>query len=248
MSTVDDVTVLHHQIRPRPLRAVACWKGIVKPVARQRDLVELVMAVSGPGLQIVFDRFREWPEGQKLLADRPDLAVALADDDRLRSCPDGSLGHALVEFQQSDRVDAEFMARAGRDLPAIADRLGWDDGFHYVIQRGFAMHDLVHVLCGYGTDTAGELAALGFTHGQCDGWVTSAMLARFLTTARGGTRRERGRYWREAVERGRDAPLLLMARFEDRLEEPLEDLRVDLGIPADSRAHPDGHLSERAFA
>jgi len=229
-------------VRTNLPRALACWRGLLNPVAEHEDFLELVLAVAGPGFQRSYDRFRSSPDGSRLLAERPDIVSVLTDTERLATCTPGSLGHAYADFMTQNRLDAGLYGDAYHDLPAIAERLGWDDDFHYVIRRGIALHDILHVLGGYGPDAGGEFGVLGFTHGQVGGWSTSGGRGLLLAVPLGVPRIQRIRWWRQCVQRGQAASLLFAAPYEELLDEPLHDVRRDLHVVPDEIAHPDGHL------
>lgn len=235
----------HSVVRMNPRRALACWRGVLNPVKNHEQFLELIFAVSGPGFEKSYDRFRASAEGRRLLAERPNIAETLTDAERLTRCPNGSLGHAYLDFMHENRLDAGLYDNTHHDLPAIAERLGWDDDFHYVVHRGIALHDLMHVLGGYGPDIGGEFGVLGFTHGQVEGRMTGGTIGILMTVPLGVRRRERLRWWRESVARGRAATLLFAAPFEELLDEPLDEVRERLGIAADRDAHPHGHLYSR---
>jgi ubiquinone biosynthesis protein COQ4 len=230
------------RIRINVRRALACAPGALNPVDRHEQFLELIMALAGPGFQKSYDRFRASPEGRKLLRDRPDLASTLLDTERLRSSHPGALGHAYLDFMSYNRLDAQLYGDGLHDLPAIAERLGWDDDFYYVINRGIAAHDLIHVLGGYGPDVGGEFGVLGFTHGQAGGLATGATLAMLLAAPLGVRRSERLAWWREAVQRGRTADLLFAAPYEELMDDPIDEVRRRLWIRPNHQAHPNGHL------
>jgi ubiquinone biosynthesis protein COQ4 len=230
------------RVRINVPRAWACRAGVVNPVANHEELLELMFALAGPGFQRTYDAFLESPEGRSLLDDRPDIVTALTDSDRLSECPPGSLGHAYHDFMAQNRLDAGLYDNTYHDLPAIADRLGWDEDFHYVVHRGIALHDLVHVLGGYGPDLGGEFGVLGFTHGQVGGWITAGGIALMMVTPVGVPFADRRRYWNEAVERGRTASLLFAAPYERWLDDPLDEVRGRLKIRDQAGAHPEGHM------
>jgi len=223
-------------------RALACWRGVLNPVKNHEQFLELIFAVAGPGFGRSYDRFQASPGGQRLLDERPDIVESLTDINRLQACPKGSLGHAYVDFMSQNRLDAGLYDNTHHDLPGIADRLGWDDDFRYVVHRGIAIHDVMHVLGGYGPDVGGEFGVLGFTHGQVDARMTAATVGILMTAPLGVRRSKRLRWWRESVERGRQADLLFAAPFEDLLDQPLDEVRAALGLSDDQTAHPDGHL------
>ena len=230
------------RVRVNLKRAWACRRGVVNPVANHEELLELMFALAGPGFRRTHERFLESVGGRRLLRERPDIVAVLTDTERLGRCPAGSLGHAYHDFMSQNRLDAGLYDDTYHDLPAIAERLGWDDDFHYVVHRGIALHDLLHVLGGYGPDIGGEFGVLGFTHGQVNGWVTGAGIGLMMIVPAGLPCADRLRYWRESVARGRRAGLLFAAPFEELLDEPLDEVRQRLGVEPDSVAHPQGHL------
>lgn len=231
-----------YRVRVNVPRAIACSKGIVNPVKNHEQFLELVFALSGPGFQRSYERFLDTSDGQRLLRDRPDIVETLSDTEFLLACPKGSLRHAYLDFMSQNRLDAGLYDDTYHDLPAIAGRLGWDDDFHYVVHRGIALHDVMHVLGGYGPDVGGEFGVIGFTHGQVDGWVTGGTLGMIMLAPVGVPRSDRLRYWRESVARGRAADMLFAAPFEEMLSDPIDDVRHRLGIMAETAAHPSGHI------
>ena len=225
-----------------PRRALACWRGVLNPVKNHEQFLELIFALGGSGFNRSYDRLRDAPDGQRLLDGRPDIAAVLTDSDRLARCPTGSLGHAYVDFMQQNRLDAGLYDNTHHDLPAIADRLGWDDDFHYVVHRGIALHDLLHVLGGYGPDVGGEFGVLGLTHGQVGARMTGGSVAMLMVAPLGVCRSGRLRWWRESAARGCDADVLFAAPNEELLDESIDAVRARLGITADEIAHPEGHV------
>ena len=139
-TTPEDLYSDRYRVRVNLPRAVACSKGVVNPVANHAEFLELIFAVGGPGFQRSYDRFLVSSNGQRLLKERPNIVDALSDSDRLAACQKGSLGHAYLDFMSQNRLDAALYDEQStyHDLPAIADRLGWDEDFYYVIHRGIA--------------------------------------------------------------------------------------------------------------
>lgn len=229
-------------VRANPGRAVASWRGVLNPVNNHEQFLELIFAVAGPGFQDSYNKFRASPGGRRLLEERPDIVDLLGDTDRLRGCPKGSTGHAYLDFMSQNRLDAGLYDNTYHDLPAIAQRLGWDDDFHYVVHRGIGLHDVMHVLGGYGPDVGGEFGVLGLTHGQVGGRMTAATVGILMAAPLGVRRSDRLRWWRESVTRGREAELLFAAPYEELIDDPIDEVRARLGISADEVAHPQGHL------
>src|SRR5262249_49496011 len=109
------------------------------------------------------------------------------------------------------------------------------------------VHDLAHVVTGYGTDDIGEATLLAFSQGQNGGranglLTTGAFLEVF---------RSRGRPWLSYVLRpylrGRRALLLVALPWEELLPVRLSTVRriAQLGQP--DEAHPGGILRGQRF-
>ena len=104
------------------------------------------------------------------------------------------------------------------------------------------MHDLWHVLTGYGMDEAGEAALLAFNLGQVPNF---GMLLIVLAAAAIGPKDmwlSWPRYLFQAWRRGRRAALLAVAPYEHLLARPLDEVRARLRIEPGNAAHPSGVL------
>ena len=104
------------------------------------------------------------------------------------------------------------------------------------------MHDLFHVLSGYGTDEMGESALLGFSFAQQGGRLWGFLgVATALQACR-----EVGPSWLpylyRAWRRGHRAAWLPAFPFEDLLPLPLATVRDIAGIEDESLSHPRGIL------
>jgi ubiquinone biosynthesis protein COQ4 len=220
------------------------WRAIrilVKDSERTDQVFEIIRALAGNSWERNFERFCAHPEGRRLLQERPDLFAALADRDALRRMPEGSFGRAYLAFMETGEltpqglVDAEVEndAQWANDTPPDPDHQFFGD-------RLRDMHDLWHVLTGYGRDEAGEAANLAFSLAQIPepgiGFIV-------LTSAVIGPKDLRlawPRYLWQAYTRGRNAERLTVAPYERLLTEPLDDVRRLLKIQPASAAHPDG--------
>lgn len=209
--------------------------------ANHDQIFEAVVAFGYPTLDREYRKLVASPEGRRLIQEKPDLMAYLADDDYLASLPPDSLGAAYRDFLAQNRLDAGVFDAADVIAPVI-ERNNWDPDFGYMIARGTALHDMFHVLGGYGPDLGGEIGNLGLHHGQLGKCRTTAVFGLILCAlTRGGTWKRRRRYFAEAVARGRGATNLMAAPYEELLARPIDEVRDELAITPAEEAHPDGH-------
>ena len=73
--------------------------------------------------------------------------------------PSGSLGRAYFDFVSEENLSAEGLVEASkiRVTPPPADDVTW------FRERNREMHDLLHVVTGYGRDPLGEACLVAFS-------------------------------------------------------------------------------------
>jgi ubiquinone biosynthesis protein COQ4 len=245
MTTVPVATDLPALAAPPPARPLA-WRRagrllreLVAEPERTERVFELLDAVGGRGHEGSFQRFAATPTGRLLLRLGPSLVAALADRDALARLPDGSLRRAYLDFASARDFAADGLVEMGRGV-GINDEVDPARRFYY--ERFTAMHDLWHVLTGYGTDEAGEAALLAFTLAQnpSRGIALLVAAAAWMLPWRDALscQRHLARAWR----RGRRAARLDAAPWEAWLAEPLAAVRERVALEPAARAHPRGIL------
>ncbi len=218
--------------------------GLARDTGRTDHVFTIIQALSGNTLERTYQSFRRTPHGQRLLVERflgrPSLSQQLADQDRLRELPEGSLGRAYLKFMTRSQITSDgLMAaqEAGVDPNATVDV---DPERGFVADRLRDMHDLWHVLTEYGADDTGEIANLWFSVGQF-GNPGMAFIAFFgMIGGNLGTRLEWPRYCYRAYLRGRRAARLVSQPIEEMLAMPIEEARRRLRIESTDRVHPEG--------
>jgi ubiquinone biosynthesis protein COQ4 len=162
----------------------------------------------------------------------PELAEALEpvrgylpviELDRLRSLPEGTLGHAYAVYMDQNhlapiQVSAEYRYLAERNVFAV---------------RYAVTHDIFHLLLGFDTTLPGEIGVLAFAVAQGYSRVQaiSLVLALILYSLR--VPWQIGRIVsnvRRGYAMGRRAGFLLARRFEDEWDRELSGLRSELRL------------------
>jgi ubiquinone biosynthesis protein COQ4 len=234
---------------PRPPTRKRNWRRAFKAIRvlvanseRTDQVFEIIEALAGNSFERSFRRFRAHPESDRLLRERPSLLAALSDREALRRLPEGSLGRAYAEFMEAGRLTPEGLVEAdemaAQNAPDPAPEVDADR--QYLGDRVRDMHDLWHVLTGYGRDEAGEAANLAFTQGQIPNAGVALILAAAVAIGPKDPTFWWARYLLAAWRRGRRSSLLTAAPYEQLLPLPLDEVRRRLEIPAASEAHPGG--------
>jgi ubiquinone biosynthesis protein COQ4 len=231
----------------RKLEWRRAWRALQNLIAdpeRTDQVFEIVRALSGNSFERAYQRFAATAEGQRLLAERPSLLATLSDREALWAMPEGSFGRAYAEFMDAGKLDAAGLVEAEQMAEQnFAQQGPLDPDREFFGDRLRDMHDLWHVLTGYGRDEAGEATNLAFTLGQV--WNPGIALIVVAGALLGP--KEPTCYWQRylfsAWRRGRKASLLTAAAYERLLPLPLSDVRRQLGIEPASATHPGGILA-----
>lgn len=210
-----------------------------------RLIMDYASALEGDDGERGFQDFRSQPDALELERERPCLAAVLDDWERLEQLPAQSLGRAYLALARRDHIRVGDLVAGAHALADERERAP-DPLRRWYRDRMTAMHDLLHVLTGYGRDRAGELQLIGFTLGN---WSLRALrislvLAPFSVPPRvlPGMARDVWRAWR----RGRAARISRATRLEELLPLPITEVQARLGVVPERAAHPAGIWCERA--
>jgi ubiquinone biosynthesis protein COQ4 len=195
-------------------------------------------AVGGDDGPRHFARLVADPGGRRLLAARPQLIEALSDEAYLASLPDDSLGTWYLRFIRSRGFSPAGLLEArergaGKRVEEVPERAWFYDRINL-------MHDLWHVLTGYGTDELGEAALLAFSEAQIPNRSFPLILLAAVVKGPKSWDFAWPRYLWRAYRRGRRAKLLTAAPFEELLPVSVHEVRARLGIEPSAAWHPEG--------
>jgi ubiquinone biosynthesis protein COQ4 len=210
----------------RPREAWTALRALLANPEQTEHVFTIVRALSGRTLLRGYNRFARTDTGRAVLAEERELIAALRDRDALRSLPEGSLGRRYLAFVESENLTADGLVEASegddaRLTPALA---------RYAA-RLRDMHDLWHVVCGYGRDVAGEACVLAFTVAQTrNPGLALIVVAGTLKIARESGDRQIFRAVWEAFRTGRRAAWLPAADWEALLSQPLTEVRAGLDV------------------
>lgn len=199
---------------------------------------ELLQAMGGDD-HPTFQRFLDSPDGPRLLREQPSLVNHLADRRALAVLPEGSLGRAYADFADRNGIAAEDIVAANHEGYAEFPEL--HPSHRWFFDRLNAMHDLWHVLTGYGTEGSGEGLLVAFT---CSAGVSNRGLRLVHRMIRWRAKGEQAGEIRaamdEAARRGAESTYLIGAPYEEWLSHPLDQVRIRLGVAPFELSHPNG--------
>lgn len=226
-------------------RAFGIIQTVIDDPTKTEEVIEIIDALGGPSFEKTFLRFAHTPEGQKLLAEKPDLLAALSDRERLSALPAGTFGRVYADFMTRGGITAKGLAEASDEarsrFPDAAAFDARDKDREWFGQRLRDQHDLWHVLTGYGMDQAGEAANLSFSIGQFFNPGMLFLVCSSVLVVNPRMKLHWSRYMFQAWRRSKAVPKNFnLARFEELLELPLEEVRQRLGVPPAEQFHPDG--------
>eukprot|EP00127_Corallochytrium_limacisporum_P000937 Clim_evm21s33 gene=Clim_evmTU21s33 len=194
----------------------------------RQDAVAVLGEVTGDyALDTCRNRMLETDEGTRILKDRPLITSESMDLPRLRNLPSNTLGRAYVNWLDNEGVSPDTRC---------AVRYVADPELAYVMRRYRETHDMVHVLLGLPTSVAAELAIKWFELAQTQLPMTglAGVFGPLRLWADGDTDelyKLRTIYVPWALEAAKTASFLPAVYFEERLEQDLQELRAELGIP-----------------
>ena len=214
-----------HPLRWR--RLFSLLRTVGQDEERTDAALEIFDAVGGDGGERCFQRFLADAEGRRLIAERPVLVERMADHAWLETLPEQSLGRAYLAFCRQNGFEPDGLVQlnnaTNREVLFEMDPVrGW------FWDRFTAMHDLWHVVTGCDTSGDGEALLLAFSQAQMPqrGFAFLLGLSVVMANIDLFFQARLFRSWR----RGRQASWLVVARWEELFERPLEEVRARLGV------------------
>lgn len=206
------------------LQPFAAMRAIRTLLATQdtKQVFILLRAMRGRSGIRNFRRFAASPVGNTILRERRDLLSFLEDRARLRQLPAASIGRAYLDFVESENLSAKALVTASENWKE--ETVPPDIALFRARMR--ELHDVNHVVTGYGRDQLGELCLMTFMYRQTGNLGMLMLVAmawrRVPKIARPAVR--------EAWRHGRRAGWLADQDWETLLTRPLSEVRKLLRI------------------
>jgi ubiquinone biosynthesis protein COQ4 len=219
--------------RLRPIAALRAVRNLMRNREDTQQVFLLIEALRGKTTLRQFARFRQTETGRAVLGENRRLLDRLSDRASLAALPAGTLGHAYYDFMASESLSAEGLVALSRiERPPAADDVT------LFRERNREMHDLLHVVTGYGRDPLGEACLVAFSYAQTKlkGFAVIAVFAaRRIARARPGQPVRRAVF--EGYRHGRSAGWLPGADWEALLSQPIDAIRTRFAIKPPTRYH-----------
>jgi ubiquinone biosynthesis protein COQ4 len=212
--------------RLRPFAALRAVRNLMHNREDTHQVFLLIEALRGKTTLRQFARFRQTETGRAVLGEHRRLLDRLSDRSSLAALPPGTLGRVYFDFMASENLSAEGLVEASR-----IERPPAPDDVTLFRERNREMHDLLHVVAGYGRDPLGEACLVAFSYAQTGlkGFAVIAVYAaRRIARARPGQP-----VWRAVLEgyrHGRSAGWLPGADWEALLAQPAEAIRAQFAV------------------
>ncbi|HEX7944815.1 MAG TPA: Coq4 family protein [Phenylobacterium sp.] len=248
MSMAADTTAPFQAPRPMSTRldVVHALRSLRKLLADKDDTVqvfEIMRALNGASTAKGYHRLLDTPEGGRIAYEREEFGARLMDDAWLDSFAPGTVGAAYRDFIREAGFSADGLADVSREGIREVDQ---PHPYAWFGRRTRDVHDLWHVLTGYGRDALGEACLVAFSYAQTGGlgWALIAVGAAVKShQAKDGNPYAKA-IW-QGYKRGKAAKWLLGEDYVALMAEPIASARQRLGlteatiyemIPTDIRA------------
>ena len=218
----------YEQNRIKPIQAGLAISRLLRDPDDTGQVFKVLEALRGDSLSRALRHMRSEDRGRTLLAEQPNIVNALNDREALAALPDGSIGRTYYDFVHAEGLSADGLIASSHEAPRF-EKIGQDQ--RWLGDRLRDIHDLQHVMTGYGRDTLGELCLLSFMTTQ----VPSRGIDFIIFMGRTKGQKEQPELNLKALvaegrQIGEAADWMLFTRWEDRLHEPLEQVREELGF------------------
>ncbi|HUD50701.1 Coq4 family protein [Parvibaculum sp.] len=215
--------------RIEPMKAIRAVRALIADKEDTGQVFKIIDALSGGADERMFNKFMATATGKSIVAEKRDLIALLNDRERLSKLPVGTLGRTYYEFMAEENLTADGLVAASKEAPRLYEEM--PEGAEIFSNRMRDSHDLWHVTTGYGRDGLGELCLLAFTYAQTRNRGIGFIV---LVGARVASKEAPGiGIWkaiREGYRNGKAASWLPAADWEALLEQPLADVRRQLGV------------------
>jgi len=214
--------------RIRPVKALIAVRRLIADPDDTGQVFKIIEALKGDSIGQAVTRLQADATGSTLLAEKPNIVPVLNDRQALLALPESSIGRAYYRFVHEENLSADGLVASSEEAPEYR---GLSRDEMWLGDRLRDIHDLQHVMTGYGRDRFGELCLLSFMTEQTNNRGINFIIA--------VARRKFQAEFPQAnvaamIKEGRDiargAMWMPAQRWEDRLGDSLEETRREMGF------------------
>lgn len=151
-------------LKIRPFLAIDALIRFIFNAQDTRQVARLTVALRGSSEANLYVRFKKTPVGKKILANRLCLNAVLHDHTYLATRPENSLGRRMLHYFNENEFNPGDLEHALQGI--TEDLIKGGVKIKIFAERMCDLHDIYHVLTGYGRDEFGELCVLAFAYPQ----------------------------------------------------------------------------------
>jgi ubiquinone biosynthesis protein COQ4 len=234
-------TILIHPNRKRsqirPLKALGHFRKLIANKEDTEQVFHITNNLRGARYINDAEAFLQSAKGTAIRQSGEFLPDILDDHAALWKLPAGSLGRAYVEFMEREGLTANGLVEENAKFTSKVPH--YDDQIEWFNNRLRDVHDMTHILTGYGRDPLGEQCVLAFSYAQnfslgfwfiayAGGWEVKK-LAPSGAPIFGAIR--------QAQRNGAKAGNIGHQDIASLLPLPLEEVRTKLGIAPPTQYH-----------
>lgn len=206
------------------------WNALRALMAEPEDTKQvftIMRSLTGKSLWKQYKRFAKTDIGANILKNDIDLLDTLADRASLAQLPEGSLGRVYLDFMTREGITAEGLVEASEEA---YEGMSHAELERYTM-RTREMHDLWHVVSGYGRDGLGEICVVAFSYPQTKslGFAAIAAMGAVKYSRQFPGNGVLKAVW-QAYRAGRKAAWLPGQDWEQLLTQPYADVHAALNI------------------
>lgn len=148
----------------RPIKALQALGRLLKDKEDTAQVFEIMRHLSGRSVPNGYARLLKTPAGGAIAFGHQELAEILSDREYLSRLPEGSVGRTYLTFTTTENISAQGLIEESRK--GIDDGIDSAHPYAWYGRRLRDVHDLWHVLSGYGRDALGEASLVAFSYAQ----------------------------------------------------------------------------------
>jgi ubiquinone biosynthesis protein COQ4 len=147
----------------RPLFAVASVLRLIRDKEDTSQVYSAVSALAGANGHRMFRDFVGTPYGRRVVAEPVRMEKTLSDREWLRQFPEGSFGATYLAFMEGEDLTPDGLLASAEEAGIDFKNPTQFEEYRRLFLHTSVMHDVWHVLTGYGRDALGELCNLAFS-------------------------------------------------------------------------------------